>query len=237
MKEAIGCPVHVRPELTEMPARIAALPVYRGYPVPWFVEYVSGEPEFRIADSKKRVRAVREKLCWVCGERLGSYLCFVIGPMCGINRTTSEPPCHLECARWSAVNCPFLTRPRMDRRLAGLPEEAESPGGIGIPRNPGVTLLWITKSYTTWQPKEGGWLIEIGEPVAWEWWAEGKAATLAQVEQSVGTGLPLLMDIAVAENKRAVAALIRQYADFKKLYPLPAMAEQATDPCEVEAKP
>ena len=48
----------LRPELTPMPARIAELPVYRGYPVPWFVAYpeatkeepYKGEPEFRIAD-------------------------------------------------------------------------------------------------------------------------------------------------------------------------------------------
>src|SRR5437763_12378791 len=85
----------LRAELTKLPDRIAALPVFRGYPVPWFVAYPNGpegEPEFRTFDPKKWIAAVQEKRCWVCGQQLGAYLAFVLGPMCGITRTTSEPP-------------------------------------------------------------------------------------------------------------------------------------------------
>jgi hypothetical protein len=66
--------------------------------VPWFVAWFDGKPEFRAMDGLKWIRAVREHLCWVCGGRLGVWQTFVLGPMCGINRTTVEPPCHLECA-------------------------------------------------------------------------------------------------------------------------------------------
>src|SRR5258708_35755545 len=101
-----------------LPSRMLSLPIDdRGYVVPWFVDWIDGKPEFRAMDGKKFVRAVREKLCWVCGERLGRYMTFVAGPMCGINRTSSEPPSHLECARWSARNWPFLSNPEMIRRI------------------------------------------------------------------------------------------------------------------------
>ena len=93
-----------RPELNvdTMPDRIRRLPVFRGYPVPWFVAWLeNGEPEFRAMDRAKWSRAIKDGLCWVCGERLGAHRVFVIGPMCGVNKTTSEPPCHAECAEWS----------------------------------------------------------------------------------------------------------------------------------------
>lgn len=112
---------------TDLPERMADLPVDdRGYPVPWFVAWHDGKPEFRAMDPAKFARAIKEKRCWVCGERLGVNLCFVAGPMCGINRTSSEPPSHLMCARWSAQNCPFLSNPRMVRREdVGEPDSVE----------------------------------------------------------------------------------------------------------------
>jgi hypothetical protein len=105
--------VAIRPELEALPSRMKTLPVdERGYPVPWFVDWVDGKPEFRAMDGNKWESAVRYRLCWVCGGTLGVNKSFVAGPMCGINRTSAEPPCHLECATWSARNCPFLKNPQ-----------------------------------------------------------------------------------------------------------------------------
>ena len=212
----------LRPELTEMPQQIAALPTFRGYPVPWFVEWIEGEPEFRAMDPRKWVRAVQEKLCWICGRRLGSYLTFTIGPMCGITRTSSEPPGHLDCARWSARNCPFLAKPKMERREHEkfmAEEEARSPGGVSIKRNPGVTLLWITRSYEIWRPAPGEMLIHVGPPYAVEWWREGREATREEVEESVRTGLPLLEPMAVEEGEGAIKALRVSTEQLEELYP------------------
>ena len=208
-------------DLTPLPLRMQDLPIdpQKHIPVPWFVQWIDGKPDFRIMDGAKWRRAVREKLCWVCGRQLGAYLVFAIGPMCAINRTTSEPPCHLECARWSAMNCPFLSRPHMHRRDGGLPEEAEDTiGGVGIKRNPGVSLLWITRTYTVWRPEGGGHLIEVGPPVDVEWYAEGRKATREEVMESIRTGLPLLEEIAQQE-KGGLEALHRKAKTVVLLYP------------------
>src|SRR5262245_27063523 len=138
-----------RVELEPMPGRIAQLPVdERGYPVPWFVSWINGKPEFRAADQVKWYRAIRERRCWVCGNPLGVNLVFVAGPMCGINRTSAEPPCHLDCAQWSARNCPFLNNPRQVRRQDeefNNEQLREQSPGMPICRNPGVAMLWIAR--------------------------------------------------------------------------------------------
>src|SRR6516164_3611940 len=98
--------------LEPLPDKLKHLPIdERGYPVPWFVDWVDGKPEFRAMDGRKFRDAIKKRLCWVCGDRLGINLAFLAGPMCGINRTSAEPPSHYICAAWSARNCPFLNNP------------------------------------------------------------------------------------------------------------------------------
>lgn len=212
----------LRPELKNLPARMADLPVdERGYPVPWFVEWIDGKPEFRIMDGRKWKRAVIDHRCWVCGNRLGSNVCFVLGPMCGISRTTSEPPCHRECAQWSARSCPFLTRPHMTRRGEEELTEmgAQSIGGIAIKRNPGVTLLWVTRDFEVWRPEPGLILIQVGDPEEVEWYAEGRPATRAEVEESIRTGLPLL-EAEAEKQEGAMEDLQRRVAEFERFLPV-----------------
>jgi hypothetical protein len=212
----------LRPELTGMPARIAALPVFRGYPVPWFVAYPNGpdgEPEFRTADGKKWIAAVKEKLCWVCGQPLGAYLVFVLGPMCGVTRTTSEPACHRECAEWSALNCPFLTRPHMVRREDNLPEGVIEPPGTSLRRNPGVTLLWCTRSFSLFRGPDRRFLIRVGDPLEVLCYAEGRRATRREVDESVAGGLPKLIELAKLDGEEAEADLVKKVVEFEFYLP------------------
>lgn len=204
-----------------IPGRIRALPLApNGFPVPWFVAWVDGVPEFRAMDYAKFVRAIKEKRCWVCGEPLGKLMTFVVGPMCGINRTSSEPPSHLECARFSARYCPFLSRPHMDRRENGLEEIGACPAaGHMIRRNPGCTLLWTTRAYSLFGDGAGGVLIRIGEPDSVEWWREGRAATRAEVEESVRTGLPVLKAMVAEQGGGASFDLARRRVALTQLYP------------------
>ena len=196
----MSCPhmKNLRPELEPLPSRMQALSVdERGYVVPWFVDWLDGKPEFRAMDMKKWIRAVREKLCWVCGQRLGRYMTFVAGPMCGINRTSSEPPSHLDCAEWSARNCPFLSNSKSIRRVdETIGADMSNVAGMALTRNPGVTMLWTCNNYSVFDDGRGKPLLHMGEPVHVKWYAEGLPATRQQVEESIASGLPALVAVA-----------------------------------------
>lgn len=136
-----------RADLPTIPQRMRHLPVdERGYPIPWFVAYHEGKPEFRAMDGAKLRSAIQESRCWVCGDILGKYVAFVIGPMCAINRVSGEPPCHRECAEFSAKACPFLINREKRRRTDNLPEKIIT-GEQQIDRQPGVAMIWITTGY------------------------------------------------------------------------------------------
>jgi hypothetical protein len=189
-----------------------------GYPVPWFVPWIGGKPEFRGMDSDKLAIAVRHKRCWMCGEALGKYLTFAIGPMCVVNRNISEPPSHLTCVEYAARACPFLTQPRMRRNV-----KDGGPGGhvagIGIMRNPGVVALWTTLNYKAFRAPNGGTLFHIGEPEHIEYYAEGRKATREEILESMESGLPLLMKVAVEEGPDAVKELQKMYKTATGLVP------------------
>jgi hypothetical protein len=203
----------LRADLPPLPERLRHLPIdARGYPVPWFVATVDGAPDHRIADERRRGDAIRHKRCWICGEPLGRWLSFVLGPMCCLTRTTSEPPAHRDCANYAVAACPFLTRPHMHRRAAGMPDEARPAPGLSIDRNPGAVCIWTCADFSLMEAHGApgarpGFLFSVGEPHSLTFWSGGRAATLAEVEDSVLSGLPLLIDKAPAYPGGAAAAL------------------------------
>lgn len=216
----------ITPRFPDAPASILQLRTdHRGFPVPWFVEWIDGKPDFRIIGRGKWGQAQRNRLCWVCGGKLGRMNAFVIGPMCAVNRVSSEPPSHPQCADFAARCCPFLANPRMRRNekgLAGL--EAKPPGGEMIARNPGVALVWWTLRYQVQHDDAGGAIIKVGHPERTSWYAQGRAATRAEILASIESGLPLLMDMAVQQDREepgagAVALLERMTAEALQLVP------------------
>ena len=211
----------MRPELEAIaPERIKRLPIdpVRNMPVPWFVTWLDGKPELRVADAAKWLRAVRERLCWVCGEPLGRNVAFVIGPMCSINRTSGDPPSHRDCAEFSVKACPFLTKPRMDRRDDGLPEGCQNPGGVALMHNPGASLVWITRHYRVVSDGQGGHVFDLGDPVEVSWWAEGKPAGRRQVLAAFDVGLPKIMEMVQTDTDKA--AFDRAYRRAYDLIPV-----------------
>lgn len=196
--------------VADMPRSVRALPTdSRGYPIPWFVDWVtkeSGErvPEFRAMNPHRWKSAVLTNLCWVCGEpkRHKDGHVFVVGPMCGINRTTAEPACHPDCAKWSALNCPFLSRPQMVRReddVINSESLAANAPGLPLDRNPGVTLCWATRSFVIFKDPSGKPLLQMGDPYRLDFYASGRTATADEIRASVDSGLPRLEEIAALD--------------------------------------
>lgn len=212
----------VRDGLPPMTERIAALPVdKRGFPIPYFVDYLpDGTPEHRSMDPRKLAICVKHRRCWICGEPLGRFQAFVIGPMCCINRIAAEPPSHRDCAEWAVKGCPFLSRPHAHRRpmqaINGV-DPARPPGNM-IERNPGVSCVWVSLGYETFR-QDHGVLFEIGEPAALSFWSEGRPATKAEVRESIDTGLPVLQKACDTESQPAVARtnLDRAVARFERM--------------------
>jgi hypothetical protein len=190
-------------------------------PVPWFVAWIDGAPDFRCIDTPKIGRAVRENRCWVCGDVLGQHKAFLIGPMCAINRVISEPPAHRDCAVFSAKACPFLSQPRMRRNVKDLPDERVAAAGFGIKRNPGAVCVWITKSFKPFRAHAGnaGILFRLDDPTECLWFAYGREATRAEVLQSIDSGYPSLMELAEQQGAAAVAALERYRDEVMPLLP------------------
>jgi hypothetical protein len=203
----------------EMPDRIAKLPRDdRGYPVPWFVAWVNGKPDFRVIEADRIIEAVKQRRCWVCGEKLGRFLAFLIGPMCAVNRITSEPPSHRECAIFAARVCPFLTMPKMKRNERAKPEGYQEPVGTHIPRNPGVALVWITHHFTPIRT-DGGVLFQVYTPLEVLWFCEGRPATRMEVMESIESGLVFLREAADQDGPAALLQLKAQLGEALKLVP------------------
>jgi hypothetical protein len=173
----------------EMPARIAALPRDdKGRPVPFFVLWKDGVPDFRVTDPRKIAACTVDRLCWICGEKLGRFLAFVIGPMSSVYRLSAEPPSHFDCATYAVQVCPFLTHPNLQRRSSDIhtaDEVVALPGNFLAP-NPGVTLVWVTRDY---QVHQGALPFKLGEPVKGIWYTEGRLATRSEVEASFNRSL------------------------------------------------
>lgn len=191
-----------------LPPKMAGLPIDKhGRPVPWFVApWYDTDPDFRVMDGRKLEDAHRFNLCWVCGTHRGRNVTFVIGPMCAVNRISAEPPSHLDCALYSAVHCPFLSRPEMVRRSGEKPVGSYPPPGEMIARNPGVTLLWTTRDYRPIQVGTG-YLFELGDPTQVQWFCQGRPATREEVLASITSGMPLLEHAAAREGAGALAEL------------------------------
>lgn len=219
----------MRPELPPLPEKMRNLPISdRGYPVPYFVAWLQdglpqvrgvGQPDFRVVHPGAREDCWQNNRCWLCGGKLGAYRAFTSGPMCGVNRTSAEPPSHRECATYAATACPFLVRPHAKRRDVSEEVGQQEMPGHGLMRNPGVALVWVTKRPGVFPDGNGSYLFDMGEPHAVEFYAEGRKATRAEVVHSIETGEPFLREMAVAEGPSAERSLDRMLEAALALIP------------------
>src|SRR5258707_8898643 len=103
----------------DIPDFLSHLPTYGEYPVPFIVKYVDGKPDFRVVDMEIWDRCVNEKLCEICGRKLGEISFIVGGPVTGQNYLFFDPPMHEACARFAAKVCPYVSG--KDRKFSDRP--------------------------------------------------------------------------------------------------------------------
>jgi|SRR5580765_70481 len=94
----------------EIPKFLEHMPVYQGLPVPHTVMWVDGKPDFRVIDHSRVQDCVMNRLCAICGRKMGEYLWFVGGPK-SLEESSLfvDPPQHEKCARFALEVCPFLS--------------------------------------------------------------------------------------------------------------------------------
>lgn len=92
-----------------IPERLAARPVWRGFPIPYVTHVNSlGVPDFKVHDEKRKLKVALELLCQLCGSPLGDDINFLAFQQMVWRGRTGEPPLHDECARFALETCPFL---------------------------------------------------------------------------------------------------------------------------------
>ncbi len=112
----------------------------RGYPIPFFIAYIDGKADFRLADERKQLLCIKEDLCWICGKKLLKHVYFFItGPLGLKNKTVTDCGMHRECAEFSLQACPHMFYENAERREKGAVYE---------------DALTKTKSYLQPKPEE-----------------------------------------------------------------------------------
>jgi len=166
-------------DLPPLPPRIACLPrTAQGWPIPYFVDRpADGSIDFRVMHPQRMGMAIRKRLCWICGQSMGSYVAFVGGPLSIAQRQFSDPPAHRDCAEFALTVCPWLAT-GTHRRLAGMPAHTFIPAQH-VRDNPGVFGLLITKEY-----RFTG-ITQAGEPREIRWYTAGRLATRSEVEAAI----------------------------------------------------
>lgn len=165
----------------------------RGYPIPYFVQWIDGKPDFRVLDQEKFARAARKSLCTICGEQLGIYKSFVGGPMNLLQLISGEPPMHRDCALFSVQACPFLLLPLAKRRAVNLPGEVGSLGGPGdvfYEANPGISSIVTCTSFIV-----DGNIFRFGKVTSLEWYTQGRIATKEEITEALARARDRLQSI------------------------------------------
>lgn len=120
--------MHDHPKI-EIPDFLSHLPVYAGYPIPFTTFVNEGKPDFRVTDMQRWEECVRDKVCGICGKKLGEFCYFIGGPQTEEYRMFFDPPMHKPCAEFSSKMCPFLNGRKTEYRPL---DETKTPEGFTL---------------------------------------------------------------------------------------------------------
>lgn len=191
----------LRAGLPPLPDRMKALPLdHRGYPVPFFVKWNNGVPDFRLLDEEKFIRCLKFEVCSICGDKLGIHRTFAGGPMNAIQQISGEPPMHHDCALFAVKSCPFLLHPLAKRRDSNLPEnirEIGEAGDVFYEGNPGITSLWTCTAYHL---SASNRVFHFDNVKRLEWFTQGRPATMEEITKGLHEARDRLMKIRSGEQ-------------------------------------
>lgn len=108
------CPVH---------KMLSKLATFAGLPVPFMVKWHDGKPDFRVIDGPMVIRCVEEKLCGICGQKLGPTAWWIGGPLTLKHQLFVDPPMHKTCALESMRLCPYLNGKKPVSRMGGFHQD------------------------------------------------------------------------------------------------------------------
>lgn len=112
------------------PALLAARPTFAGLPVPYFVGWVGGRPDFRLLDAQRQGFCFAYAKCAICGSAGPTPKYLICGPIGLENRVHTEPAVHEACARYALLTCPYLSRADSARRQDYPAGSRYSHGGL-----------------------------------------------------------------------------------------------------------
>lgn len=79
-------------------------------------------------------------------------------------------------------------------------------------------MLWFCRGFEVFPDGNEGYLLQMGNPHAVEWWACGRVAAREEVQESINTGLPSLEALARQEED-GIAELRKAVTRFEKWLP------------------
>jgi hypothetical protein len=153
------------------------------------VAEIDGQWDFQVAEPEKRRLCINHELCWICGQPLGVFKTFVMGPIAAMNRISAEPPAHIECAEFAVQACPFMVNPSFQRGSTGRDDEIMPAGGVMLLTNPGVSALWTSKKPPKPRSAAPSVILEVGEPTVVRWYVMGREAARNQVLVALDSGI------------------------------------------------
>src|SRR5207247_3043228 len=81
-----------RPFFIMIPEFLSHLKTHQGLPVPFMQAVFDGMPDFRAVDPKKVIQCAEEKVCAICGRRLGEKCYFICGERSKASHLFTDPP-------------------------------------------------------------------------------------------------------------------------------------------------
>jgi len=166
--------------MSEIPYRMAKRPRdARGFVIP-FAQFIKadGTPDFRIMEDRLSTKAVRRRLCGICGEPMRGDVYFIGGPLCVENGFFYDPPLHNECAHYAIQTCPHLARSK--GRYAATPDLDEKgvvliAGAMDISKKAEWFGLMRSTGYQIERSPDGMLIIKANMPwVSIERWRDGE---------------------------------------------------------------